>query len=74
MASENFTAAAFPVHADTISRLGLTKRELIAAMAMQGLISLQDKGIEAESFEDAYKQMAMHSLMAADALLIELEK
>lgn len=73
MASENFTAAAFPVHADTISRTGLTKCELMAAIAMHGLISIQDKGLEVE-YEEGYKQLAIHATMAADALLIELEK
>lgn len=47
--------------------VGLTKRELLAAMAMQGLLANQfgDKAAPA---------LARYSTMYADALLAELEK
>lgn len=76
MLSENFTAAAFPVHADTISRSGLTKRELIAAMAMQGILAnhwcQNDFKNNIEALED--ESTAKQAVLFADALLIELEK
>lgn len=73
---ENREAPAYPVHADTISGIGLTKRELIAAMALQGILSnhwrLNDykNNIDAMGAEMAGKQAVLY----ADALLIELEK
>ncbi len=71
---KNKDATAYPVHADTISRVGLTKRELIAAMAMQGLMAVNNKGEELTSWEIGVAEAAKISVMMADALLIELEK
>lgn len=45
---------------------GLTKRELIAAMAMQGLLSSETQA--------TYEEFAASSVEVADALLAELAK
>ena len=47
---------------------GLTKRELFAAMAMQGLIAAQTYSVADVSLS------ARHSINSADALLEELSK
>ena len=50
---------------------GLTKRELLAAMAMQGLLAnLAD--IRREGFRD--REIEEFAVMKADALIAELEK
>lgn len=64
---ENRNHPAFPVPADCYSREGMTKREYFAVMAMQGLIAQSDKAKSAAEF-------ARHAVIAADALLTELEK
>lgn len=46
---------------------GLTKRELFAAMAMQGLLANAERDAEAEGF-------ARDAVRSADALLAELAK
>ena len=46
---------------------GLTKRELLAAMAMQGMVSNTDISGNEEEF-------ALYAVKQADALLVELEK
>ena len=54
-------------------QLGLTKREYFAAMAMQGLLSHLPPTNEV--FRDAQlRAFASRSVLAADALLAELEK
>lgn len=61
---------AFPVVIDgiaTTDNIGLTKRELIAAMAMQGFLSCKDTMLR-EAF------VAQCAVALADALLAELEK
>lgn len=64
---------AFPVppeHSPNNSiQLGLTKREYIAAMAMQGMAS--DPVYTEAPYE---KGIAMHAVKMADALLAALEK
>jgi len=70
---ENKEAAAFPVHADTITRTGLTKRELIASMAMQGLMAVNEKG-DFDTNDACIVEAAKLAVFAADALLKELEK
>jgi len=49
---------------------GLTKRELFAAMAMQGMYASDQPGYQAGSFESR----AESAVKAADALLKELAK
>lgn len=50
----------------------LTKRELFAAMAMQGLVA---RGYNSKMTGDAkYKPIATEALLHADALIAELEK
>lgn len=48
--------------------LGLTKRELFAAMAMQGLLANQ------HSFGSKRSEVANNAVTAADALIAELYK
>lgn len=68
---KNANIPAYPVHPDQsldfAARNGLTKRELIAAMAMQAMLSRS--GI----WEDA-NQPAKYAIRYADALLAELAK
>jgi hypothetical protein len=53
---------------------GLTKREYFAAMAMQGLLSIYDRGeLVVPNAENVF-YMAELSVTAADALLKQLEK
>jgi hypothetical protein len=54
------------IHGDDQREHGLTKRELLAAMAMQG--------IAASGNEDTPEQRAMWAVRDADALLAELAK
>lgn len=56
----------------TIKFPGLTKREYFAAMALQGLMAVNDKG----SFENKQEMIAEgvnRAIMAADELLKQLE-
>ncbi len=71
---------AFPLATDkdryrysTRSTDGLTKREQLAAMAMQGLCAVGDKG-EFSSFEYAYKVLAKQAVDIADALIKQLNE
>ena len=80
MTSDNGTFPAFPCDADMTTRdesgntiastrvttIGLTKRELFAAMAMQGIVVSEDIPIP--------KNVAKWSVQCAVALLAELEK
>jgi hypothetical protein len=52
---------------------GLTKRELYAAMALQGLLSVPMTGYQ-KSFAEYVKDVANSSVTYADALLAALEK
>jgi hypothetical protein len=52
---------------------GLSKREMFAMAAMQGLMACDDKG-EFNSIEDSCAEAARIAVIAADALLNELSK
>jgi Pyruvate/2-oxoacid:ferredoxin oxidoreductase gamma subunit len=54
----------------TIPMAGLTKRELIAAMAMQGYLA----SFAGSHSDPSAESVAVHSVGYADALLKELEK
>ena len=56
------------------SREGLTKREYFAAMAMQGLSSMENKSGKATTLEDAIAEMCQLSVMIADALIKALNE
>lgn len=60
------------------SQLGLTKRELFAAMAMQGYISTNNHDAITRCMDDDYKYpsqvIAKLGVEAADALIKELGK
>lgn len=69
--SDRLRSLVFPIkfnmpNGTTIEGLGLTKRELLAAMAMQGILARGTTG-EPES-------RATHAIQHADALLKELAK
>lgn len=53
---------------------GLTKREYFAAMAMQGLMAVNEKGGPGITWEEICKTGAEYAVKAADALLLELSK
>lgn len=71
---DNQNHSAFPVTTQSFgyAMSGLTKRELIAAMLMQGYFSSQTD--EYPILPKNFEYIAEHSIRAADALLIELEK
>ena len=52
---------------------GLTKREIFAMAAMQGLMAVNKKG-EFDTAEDCLAEAARLSVIAADKLLAELSK
>lgn len=52
--------------------MGLTKRELIAAMALQGLMAVPEKGYD--NIDECIRDGASIAVKAADALLTELSK
>lgn len=68
---------AYPlVHGNTVEAIGLTKRELIAAMAMQGILSnsFVAEAMNGEGEGDQHaKDIATASILAADALLEALK-
>lgn len=73
--------SAFPAvnESGTVNRDGLTKRELFAAMAMQGMLSDQGSGpyLSREELEAGMtypKTVAEMSVEYADALLAELAR
>lgn len=56
--------------------MGCTKRELFAAMAMQGMLSISPPGSTNRADDDFKEDMAWtarHAVFAADALLAALE-
>lgn len=55
---------------ESITEPGLTKRELIAAMALQGMLANSNQDITDLSHEE----IAMCSVYISDALLSELDK
>lgn len=54
--------------------LGLTKRELFAAMAMQGMLAQVDDNSNPTTWEGNPSNMARIAVTCADALLAELAK
>lgn len=66
---KNADRLAIPNHNELPDNKGLTKRELIAAMAMQGMLSANSK-----LFGNNEKQLSATAVAQADALLAELEK
>ena len=69
MSNPNADAPAFPID----NKYGLTKRELFAAMAMQGLLSNYAACCEA-AFQDQRGDFESFAIARADALLAELAK
>jgi hypothetical protein len=71
---------AFPAPSDTLTSLGLTKREYFAAMAMQGELAGQfyvQPGLVTEGFKNCWTpdradELAKASVAYSDALLAEL--
>ena len=57
---------AYPIEAEKTYYLGLTKRELFAAMAMQGLLSSNMNG--------GWEEFSWRSVKHADTLIAELNK
>lgn len=79
--SANGERLAFPFDAGAIRQTGLTKRELIAAMAMQGLLSNPGGPVQASNVSGwqsttncSRGDVANESVQFADALLAELAK
>lgn len=70
---ENGKPVGFQNGESTGQEIGLSKREMIAAMALQGLMSCNDKG-EFNSIQDSCAEAARIAVIAADALLNELSK
>ncbi|MBW4475116.1 MAG: hypothetical protein KME45_32765 [Stenomitos rutilans HA7619-LM2] len=64
-------ALAFPVYQLDPMHAGLTKRELFAAMAMQGLLA--SMGLDCRG-DDAENQIAHIAVKQADALIAALAK
>lgn len=57
---------------ENITEGGLTKREMFAMAAMQGLMSVPDKG-SFKGMEDMVRSCAENAIMVADELLKQLE-
>lgn len=71
----NANDPAFPVTPDTFGdppRAGLTKREILAAMAMQGMLANQC--VFDDGTSSALRGVAQWSVDAAEALIAELNK
>lgn len=74
---KNQDQPAYPVeNLKEFDATGLTKRELLAAMAMQGLLANQQTEYYLRDCEPTKipKQLAICSVESADALLAELDK
>lgn len=67
----NGDECAFPATNDSVS--GLTKRELFAAMAMQGALSSGTE-VPVGKEQTRFEVVAQNSVAFADALLAELER
>lgn len=77
-AKTNGDLCAYPdPHENLVGGIGLTKRELIAAMAMQGLLS-RDSTKPIDATKDAHQlfvaTVARQAVAHADALLAKLAK
>tara|TARA_R110000772_G_scaffold4094_2_gene14446 strand:- start:3000 stop:3221 length:222 start_codon:yes stop_codon:yes gene_type:complete len=68
----NGSQSAYPTNGD-LTYDGLTKRELFAAMAMQGLLAGHDEARVYEG-EPGPKNTAIDAIRVADALIAELAK
>ena len=64
---ENGNRGAFACTGNIFTQSGLSKRELLAAMAMQGFLSSFEGSLNIE-------HLAQSSVRVADALLVELER
>ena len=74
MTNRNDTINPSPEWVSTENRdYGLTKREYFAAMAMQGLMAVQNKG-ETKSWGELLQRGAEISVQAADALIEQLNE
>jgi len=67
----NANSAAYPIEARQVTFFGLSKRELFAAMAMQGHLTAEDS-LTARAL--APEELARSAVACADALLAALEK
>ncbi len=73
MSTDKGNRPAFPNHKDTSEwREGITIRDYFAAKAMQGLMTMEDKGTH-KSMEDCYSKIAELSYGVADAMLEQRE-
>ncbi len=64
--------SAFPLMGDTFIHPGLSKREYFAGLAMQGYIAGAD---QIENLADGWQTfIAKSCVLAADALIVELDK
>lgn len=77
----NSERLAFPLDAGSLLETGLTKRELIAAMAMQGLLSNPGGPVQASNASGwqsttncSHGDVSNEAVQFADALLAELAK
>ncbi len=64
--------AAYPTYQDGRWTHGLTKRELFAAMAMQGMLA--DPQVRSPNFDELKTAVANQSVEFADALLAALTR
>ena len=69
MKTENGNLSAYPIDLGRVLCSGLTKRELFAAMAMEGFVSNPKNHLDFNPEDDA-----KYCCDLADALLAELEK
>ena len=68
MKNSDMPAMPLPLGSETVvGQEGLTKREMLAMSAMQGILSNSNDRY-------TYEQLAGHAVSQADALLSELEK
>lgn len=76
MSTENKYLPAFPASQSehNASEIGLTKREYIAAMAMQGIVSEYNDQYRVNDGHLYYPSIAKDAVGMADALLQELSK
>ncbi len=71
----NANDPAFPCDPDVNgNELGVTKRELFAAMAMQGVLANPDWTSQANSQAEEVSMAVGYAVMAADALIAKLNE
>lgn len=68
MTNGNDSATGFAWSQDQQGTSGLTKREVFAMAAMQGLASLDDKG-DFNTLDEAWEALASYSVKLGDALI-----